>query len=256
MSFRLIHILEIQDFFLIKLIDNKVYLKKISVDQFLVDFCSAHEVKYKISDFNTSCRLLSSTDLLLDERWNQLSDWRSVNKLITKWVHDLINKQRGDWPCVVSWVWALSSQPTESITFLKRDWHTHTDRKTLKEEFCRNIWRFWRSLTSDRLISWLANDRRASMSDGRNSLWKASERSPGSSPTQQELQTDRWVFISSILPDLQSSARRSTWKVSILPRWQYFNILNVKCNVKDFKKTFQWCKVLNYIYQRLYQQII
>ena len=36
----------------------------------------------------------------------------------------------GDWPCEESWGWALSSQPTDSITFLRRDTHWQTDRQT------------------------------------------------------------------------------------------------------------------------------
>lgn len=49
-----------------------------------------------------------------------------------------VNKQWGDWPCAVSCVWALSSQSTESITFLKRDMHWQTDRERYSHSFCRN----------------------------------------------------------------------------------------------------------------------
>lgn len=35
----------------------------------------------------------------------------------------------GDGPCEESWGWSLSSQPTDSITFLRRDTHWQTDRQ-------------------------------------------------------------------------------------------------------------------------------
>lgn len=85
--------------------------------------------------------------------------------------------------------------PEERRTLTDRQTDRHVESNQVNKQLLKRKERK-KLLTSARLIRWLANERRASMTDGRKSLWKISERWSGSTPTQQELDTHIYQYLS------------------------------------------------------------